>query len=211
MGKAKSAPPRSPKSPRAKTGAAPVKQSFRQTMTDDEASDLLYHFLGIRMGASGATFEALHPAAAANRLFPDLVIRHDETIYLLEFFDKDDGLIALNTAVLHASVAEAIAKMTPERTRSLAVWVGEALVGPVATSNVGETSARCPIVDIREPFENDGRIDAGFRHILGRLKQVHEAHGGLFQRLLKLPPEEHQREFVRIASSLGFRAAALRI
>jgi hypothetical protein len=92
----------------------------------------------------------------------------------------------------------------------IAVWVGEGLVDFEPRIEVPNLSFAFRIIDIRDPVDDDPRFDSMERQILSGLKAVDQAHGGVFRRLLELPAERHQREFVRIAASLGYSALAIR-
>ena len=102
------------------------------------------------------------------------MIRYEEKVYLLEFVDEDgDRMSALNTAAMDGRTDMEIKAVSREAVQSLAVWVGEALTGQIATTRIGETVTQIRVFDIRAS------------------------------------PFEHQREFVRIATSLAFKATAL--
>jgi hypothetical protein len=145
-------------------------------------------------------------------IYPDLVIHHEGEDFVFGFFCRGDSadmagemlLMQFGTAIgLHYS------RSLP---KSLAVWVGDSLVADseLVIDNQNQTY-RCAVVDIREEFGANSRLTPIQREVLKNLKAVHQAHGGLFQRLLELSPEEHQGEFVKIAESFGYEAVGLRV
>jgi hypothetical protein len=138
--------------------------------------------------------------------YPDLVIRHLERIWHFEFFAKGDG----KTVPVDMALSYLTAARVDPNAKPIAVWVGDGLIDFEPRIDEPDAKFHCRIVDIREPFENDEHFDLVERQILSGLKAVDQAQGGLFRRLLELPPEQHQREFVGIAAALGYEAWAIR-
>src|SRR6266498_1734799 len=127
--------------------------------------------------------------------YPDLVIRHQEQTFHFEFFAKNNKRVPYEMGVSYLAAAERYEKTIP-----IAVWVGDKLIDFEPRIDEPNLKFLFRIVDIREPLENDPRFTEVERQILSRLKTVHQAQGGLFTKLLKLTPRQHQHEFVRIAT-----------
>lgn len=144
-------------------------------------------------------------------VYPDLVIHHEDEDFVFGFFSKGDSLdIACEMMICQSSVALGLPRNSIFPA-AVAVWVGEGLMDHELRIVQPNVNYRCPLVDLREEFGSDTRLRPFQREVLGKLKTVHHAHGGLFRRLLELPPADHQHEFVSIAEALGYQALALRV
>ena len=149
--------------------------------------------------------------------FPDLLILQDDTVYHFEFFAKAprEGTeeqkresIANEMCLAYLMVRTRFPMGEPVST---AVWVGEGLCGPKLNIDSHSLKYRCPLYDIRENLDDRPELKPRCREIIARLRTVHMAHGGLFQRLLELGDEEHQRQFTEIARKLGYESKAVKI
>jgi hypothetical protein len=88
------------------------------------------------------------------------------------------------------------------------LWVGDDLPRFSGKYKRGSIKLLYTVTDLRELPTRDECYE-GEKEFLRKLLAVHQSHPGLFRRLLKLPPEEHQKEFYRIAQGLGYSTVDL--
>jgi hypothetical protein len=89
------------------------------------------------------------------------------------------------------------------------VWVGDDLPQYSGTLDMGGCGVWYQVFDLRDLGSMKHEYFKGEKQFLRQLLAVHTAHPGLFKRLLSLPPEEHQKEFYKIAQGLGYHTVDL--